>query len=137
METWLKQEDFYSDLEIDGFGELYWLDRDPTVMGKSLGGGLCLYVNKDWCNTVVIRETLCTHDIELLSGFLRPYYLPREFPQLFVTLVYIHPKANVDMATRIVAKTVQRLQRRTPDAPNFVMSHFNHCKMGKSLSSFY
>ncbi len=30
---------------------------------------------------------------------LRPFYLPREFPQLFVTFVYIHPKASVDAAT--------------------------------------
>ncbi len=124
-------------MEIDGFGEPYRLDRDSALTGKSLGGGLGLYVNKNWCNTVVVRETLCTPDIELLSVSLRPYYLPREFPQLFVTLVYIHPKANVDTATRIVAKTVQRLQRMMPDAPNFVMGDFNHCKMGKFLSGFY
>ncbi len=42
-------------------------DRDSAVTRKSLGGGLCLYVNKNWCNTVVVRETLCTPDIELLS----------------------------------------------------------------------
>ncbi len=39
---------------------------DSAVTGKPLGGGLCLYVNKNWCNTVVVRETLCTPDIELL-----------------------------------------------------------------------
>lgn len=136
-ETWLKDHDSYSDLEIDGFGEPYRLDRDPTVTGKSLGGGLCLYVNKNWCNQVVVRDTLCTPDIELLSVSLRPHYLPREFPQLFVTLIYIHPKANVDMATRTIVKTVQKLQKLAPDAPNFVMGDFNHCKMGKSLCSFY
>lgn len=32
-ETWLKEQDSYSDLEIDGFGEPYRLDRDPTVNG--------------------------------------------------------------------------------------------------------
>ncbi len=45
-------------------------------------------------------------------------------------LIYIHPKANVDTATRIVAKTVQRLQRMTPDAPKFVMGDLIIVKWG-------
>ncbi|KAG7522125.1 hypothetical protein JOB18_013791 [Solea senegalensis] len=93
-ETWLKDHDLQSDLRIDGFGEPVRLDRDPTVTGKSLGGGLALYINRSWCGNVIVRESLCAPDIELLSVSLRPFYLPREFTQLFVTLVYIHPKAN-------------------------------------------
>lgn len=42
METKLKEQGSYSDLDIDGFGEPYCLDRDPTVTDKPLGGGLCL-----------------------------------------------------------------------------------------------
>lgn len=79
-ETWLKDTDLQSDLEVEGFGAPYRLDRDPAVTGKSLGGGLCLYVNKSWCNTVVVRESLCSPDIELLSVSLRPFYLPKKFP---------------------------------------------------------
>ncbi len=71
---WLRQHDLQSDLDINGFGAPLRLDRDPTVTGKSLGGGLCLYVNKNWCNTAVVRESLCTPDIELLSVSLRPFY---------------------------------------------------------------
>lgn len=40
-ETWLKQHELQSDLEINGFGELLRLDRDLTVTGKSLCGGPC------------------------------------------------------------------------------------------------
>lgn len=32
---------------------------------------------------------------------------------------------------------MQKLQWTLPDAPNFVMGDFNHCKMGKSLCGFY
>lgn len=60
----------YNPMEIDGFGVPFRLDRDPALTSKSLGGGLCLYVKKNWCNTVVVRETLCTPDIELC---LYPY----------------------------------------------------------------
>lgn len=133
-ETWLKQQDLQPDLAIDGFGEPLRQDRDSTVTGKSLGGGLCLYVNKKWCSTSVVRETLCTPDIELLSVSLRPFYLPREFPQIFITLVYIHPKPNATNATWAIADTVHRLQNI---APSFIMGDFNHCKLGKSLANFH
>ncbi len=46
------------------------------ITGKRQGGGVCLYINKRWCNSVIVRETFCTQDIELLSVSLRPFYLP-------------------------------------------------------------
>ena len=52
-------------------------------------------------------------------------------------VVYIHPKANADTATRAMVKTVQRLQGIVLDAPNFVMGDFNNCKPGMSLGNFY
>ncbi len=84
---------------------------------------------------VIVRESLRTPDIELLSVSLRPFYLPREFPQLFVMLVYIHPKANVDLATQAMLRTVHQLQWIAPDAPNLIMGDFTHCRPGKALSN--
>lgn len=101
-ETWLKEQDSDADLEIEGFGQPLHLDRDAIVTGKSAGGGLCLYINKNWCNTALVRESVCAPEVELLSISMRPFYLPREFPQLLVTLVYIHPRANTDTATQTV-----------------------------------
>lgn len=40
-----------SDLEVDGFGKRFLLVRDSSETSKSLSGGLCLYGNKNWCNT--------------------------------------------------------------------------------------
>ena len=110
-ESWLKEQDTSADLEIDGFGAPFRVDRDP-----------------------VVRESLCSPHIELLSVSVQPFYLPREFPQIFVTVVYIHPKADVDIATRAISNTVNRLQAIAPDAPNLVMGDFNHCKPGKTLA---
>lgn len=53
-ETWLKEQDSHSDLEIDGFRIPFHLDGVSSVTGKSLGGGLCLYVNNKWCKMVVL-----------------------------------------------------------------------------------
>ncbi|KAK0145574.1 hypothetical protein N1851_015528 [Merluccius polli] len=54
--------------------------------------------------TFTSRETVCTADIELLSMSVRPFYLPREFPQIFLTVVYIHPKANASNAVSTIHK---------------------------------
>lgn len=43
-ETWLKDHDLPSSLELDGFAEPYRLDRDCWMTGKSLGGDLWFYV---------------------------------------------------------------------------------------------
>lgn len=113
METWQKEQDQLSDLEIDGFGIPFRVDIDPMVTGESVK--VCLYVNKSWCNMVVVRETLCTPDIELISVSLRPFYLPREFPQIFVSAVYIHPRADMAMATWAMANMVNQLQGISSD----------------------
>ena len=67
------------------FGKCYVL-RPYKGPGKEKGGGVYLYVNERWYKTVIVRHKLCTPDIELLSVSLRPLYVPREFPQLFVTV---------------------------------------------------
>lgn len=56
---------------------------------------------------------------------LHPFYLPREFPQIFVTVVYIHPKVNDNTASEAMAESVQRRQGIAPDAPIFIMGDFS------------
>ena len=36
-----------------------------------------------------MRERVCTRDFELLTVSFRPFYLPREFGQITVILVYV------------------------------------------------
>lgn len=64
-ETWLKDCDAQSNLENNGFGKPFRLE-DLEKTGNSLGGGLALYVNRKWCGNVIVRESLCAPDIELL-----------------------------------------------------------------------
>ena len=67
------------------------LDRDAKCTGKSQGGGVCIYISQRWCSNITVRESICTADIGLLSISVRPFYRPREFPQIFVTVVYNTP----------------------------------------------
>ena len=135
-ETWLTDADPDSTLIIDGFGAPIRLDRDPRTTGKSRGGGVCLYINPRWCTNVTVRERICLPDIELLSVSVRPFYLPREFPQIFLTVVYIHPSANANAAADVIHSVSQRLQSLSPDAPSFFLGDFNHVNCKKSLNGF-
>ncbi|XP_039509538.1 uncharacterized protein LOC120464222 [Pimephales promelas] len=136
-ETWLKEHDPSQDFEIDGFDQPIRLDRDAQLTGKTQGGGVCLYVNSRWCKTIIVRESICSPHIELLSISLRPFYLPREIPQIFITLVYIHPRANLTDAVTEITKLVHRLQNISPDAPHFILGDFNMCSLKKDLGHFY
>lgn len=100
--------------------------RDSMVTGKSLGGGVCHYEQHcDHQGHIMHRQ-----NIELVSVSLRPFYLPGEILQIFVTVAYIHPKADVDTVTRTMAKTLNWLQGISPDAPNVVMGNLNSCMPG-------
>ncbi|KAK0139584.1 hypothetical protein N1851_023529 [Merluccius polli] len=95
-ETWLDGNVPSNEVEPTGY-TLYRADRDPGITGKTSGGGVGLFIRDDWCwrGSVVVRESLCTPDIELLSlpplgasdhnvVHLRPVYqrlLEREKPQ--------------------------------------------------------
>ncbi|KAG7499465.1 hypothetical protein JOB18_039315 [Solea senegalensis] len=136
-ETWLKDYDPTQDFDIDGFGQPYQLDRDAQITGKSLGGGVCLYVNPRWCKSVKIRESICSPHIELLSVSLRPFYLPREIPQVFLTVVYIHPRADTAEAASTIAKLVHQLQNKCPDAPHFILGDFNTCSLKQHLGHLH
>ena len=136
-ETWLTESDSDSGLALSGFSTPLRTDRDNEVTNKTRGGGVCLYINRRWCSNFTVREHLCLPDIELLSVSLRPFYLPREFPQLFVTVVYIHPQADAKAASSVLLKTVNNLQSMSPSAPNFILGDFNHCDLKKSLNGFY
>lgn len=108
-ETWLSERDADGDLVIDRFGVPFRNDRASATTGKLYGGGVCAYINERWCKTVLVRESLCTKDVELLSLSMRPMYLPREFPKIFVTVVYVHPKANEKSASELISQSVNKL----------------------------
>ncbi len=80
---------------------------------------------------------MCVLKILNYSVSLRPQYLPREFPQIFVTVVYIHPRANEANAAETLGSVVHKLQCISPDAPNLIMGDFNKCSMKQCLRNFY
>lgn len=95
IETWLNDTIINESICIPGFSEPIRLDRDLEVTEKETGGRVCIFVNERWCKDYKLRDSYCSEDVELLSVSFRPFYLPREHGQIFTTLVYIHPHANM------------------------------------------
>ena len=132
---WLDETIPWNYLNIDGFGEPFRLDRDRNITGKSTGGGVCIYVNEQWCahSNVKVRQHVCTPDAEGLSVSLRPNNLPREFGKVFVTVVYVHPAANETRATTTIADCMHTLELISPEAPCFVLGDLNKCSLRSAL----
>ena len=84
-----------------------------------------MYVNDRWCSNISIKQQQCSPDIELLTVALHPFYLPREFPRLLVTVVYISPSANVDVAANKIHDVILDLKTSSPDAVKLIMGDFN------------
>lgn len=120
-----------SKVEPSGF-ESFRTDRDFNITGMTRGGGVCLLVRDEWCRAVTMRERLCATDIEPMC-----YYLPREFPQIFITVVYIQPKANFSKVQEAIYNLSQRLVSISPNAHKFRLGDFNNCNVKKSLCSYY
>ena len=136
-ETWVTERDQGSDLMITSFGAPHRLDRNSDVTNKTQGGGVCLYIKQRYCTSVTVRERMCTPEVELLSVSLHLFYLPREFPQLFITVVYIHPRAQAPSACKTVHEVVQKLQSISPEAPAFILGDFNNVSLKKSVPNFH
>ena len=82
------------------------------------------------------EERFCTEHVELLSVALRPLYLPREFNQLFITVVYIPLSSDTKVAADKVSCVIHRLSSLSPDAPSFILGDFNECRLNRVLPNF-
>ena len=57
-ETWLHDGVSDTAVKLPGF-QLIRADRDTEASGKSKGGGLCFYLNSNWCTDAVISHQHC------------------------------------------------------------------------------
>ena len=134
-ETWLQTgKDPDSAYSIDGFS-LVRGDRTEES-GKSAGGGVCVYINNRWCKNYAILEQCCHPDIEYLCITCRPFYLPREFPKIFVTAVYIPPSADIKDAETMLYDVISKIESDNPDAVNIITGDFNSCMFDKSIPNY-
>ena len=133
-ETWLKESDPDSSYELNDF-TMIRADRSGEDC-KSSGGGLCIYVKDSWCRNFNIVERHCDSNIELLAVKLRPFYLPREFNQIFVICAYIPPSGDANMASDELYSVIQNIENVSPDSVKIITGDFNHCNFESCIPHY-
>lgn len=110
-------------------------ERSWELYRKSKGGGVCLYVNNQWChiNHISVNERICSPRVELLAIGCRPYYLPREFSNVTVIVLYISPSANWPQTLSIVTTDLFNWSSKSTVT---ISGDFNHCSLTTTLSTF-
>lgn len=134
-ETWLHSS--IPDTAIGLVGRtVHRFDRNKDS-GKNRGGGLCVYVNNNWCTNTKTVNSHCSPNLEYVTVKCRPFYLPREFRVVMVTAVYIPPKANASLALESLYDTISEQQSKYPDAVHIVAGDFNHVDLKVALPRFH
>ncbi len=84
-ETWLNDNVPDSAIQLHGL-TCCRADRDSSLSGKTRGGGLCVYINKEWCNNAAVLSLSkhCSSLVELMVVKCRPLYLPREYTAIVI-----------------------------------------------------
>jgi hypothetical protein len=93
-------------------------------------GCVCFYINNRWGadSSVVTVSSYCSPDLEYLTVKCRPFYLPREFSSVIVTVSYIQHQANTALALN---ETVH------PEAALIVSRDFNAASLKHAKANFY
>ena len=100
---------------------------------KTKGGGVCVFVNNRYChanNVNIIHQVSCP-EFELLTVKIKivPFYLPREFPSVYVNICYIPPDADFTAASDRIIDLVNDQQSKSPDSCVLINGDFNTCTL--------
>ncbi len=80
-----------------------------------------------------IISTGCSPDLEHLMMEWRPYYLPREFTSVILTVVYIPPHADTNHALDKLYRVMDRTKISQQEAAFIVARDFNNGNQRKAL----
>ncbi|KAI4876114.1 hypothetical protein NFI96_026138 [Prochilodus magdalenae] len=127
-ETWLSDRVPDAAIQLDGLAS-FRADRDSALCGKTCGGGLCVYINTEWCKNSVLVSSYCSPLVEFMIVRCRPFYLPREFTTVLTISVYIPPGANAKDALCELYSAISGLQNTNPDGLFVVAGDFNHVNL--------
>ncbi len=114
------------------------MDRTAEA-GKTKGGGVCFMINKKWCDprNISILSRSCSPHLENLSIICRPFYLPREFPAIIATAVYIPPQADTGLALSKLHDEISGYINKHPDAASIIAGDFNKANLRKVMPNFH
>ena len=92
-----------------------------------------MFVSDNWATQYCVRKRVCTRDFELLTVSFRPFYLPHEFGQITVILVYV-PGPDFKTAAERITESFNEAVSRSVDQPVFILGDFNSCDLSPPSS---
>ncbi len=111
---------------------------DCTVnSGKTRGGGESAYIHNSWCTDTTVIERHCCLNLEFLMLKCRPFYLPREFSTVLIIAVYIHSRANANLAMTKLYDAICKQQNKHPESIFIVAGDFYYSGSKTVLPKFY
>ena len=78
--------------------------------------------------TYIKLKKEASKDVELLTLPPRPFYLPREFTNVYVPTIYTPPDSNVENANKIINKHVNDLMTKSHDCIKILTGDFNNSR---------
>ncbi len=111
----------------------YGADRVLVEGGKTHGGGLCVYINDARCRDAVVVCKHCSPLVEFMIIKCRPFYLPREYTDTMLTVVYNPPNNNNNNnrseALNELYQHISEQKTANPDAFPILAGDFNHADL--------
>ncbi|KAI5099333.1 proline-rich protein 12 isoform X1 [Silurus meridionalis] len=136
QQRWLSDRVPDAAIQLDGL-TVFRADRNAALCGKTRGGGVCVYINTEWCKNSVLVSSYCSSLVEFVTVRCRPFYLPREFTTVYIVGVYIPPSANAKEALSELYGAISDLQNAHPDGLFIIAGDFNHANLKSVLPKLH
>ena len=110
-------------------------------MNKQGEGGVCFLVNEAWCTDSKVLSQTCTPELETLTIHCRPFYLPKEFGSLILTVTYIPPEASTTEAMYQLSDIIFKHEKAHPgqsrSLPEIAISRLYGKRYQSFISTWY
>lgn len=129
-ETWLSDKISHSQTALDGYAQ-FRNDRNVALTGKTIGGGLLVYIDETWSKNNEIIFDHAENSLEMLTIKCRPKWLPREFQSVIIISCYCPFTGNAKLASvaretgNTIISHVSKIEDDYPNSAIMLMGDFN------------
>ena len=88
------------------------------------------------CRNFTIKDKHCDDNLEYLTMSCRPFYLPREFNCVYLTVAYVPPGGDKQAAAELLSNCVSNIDDKCPEGANVLLGDFNDCDIEDLIPNY-